>query len=318
MTDQFNKRVVVGMSGGVDSSVAAALLVEQGYDVIGITIKTHNYEDAGAVPHNPHSCCSLEGINDARAVCMRLGIPHYVVDFSRRFNREVIDRFTEEYLEGRTPNPCVLCNREIKWDALYAKAVSLGASFIAMGHYARVEKDTRTGRHFVRKGVDDEKDQSYALWNVKEEHLAATLLPLGGLTKEEVRREAERFGLLTAGKGESFEICFIPDDDYRRFLRERVAGLAESVSGGDILFEGKRVGVHDGYPFYTIGQRRGLNIAVGEPVYVTEIRADENVVVVGRAEELLRRACIAREVNWQKWPGLAEARRVVARIRYKD
>lgn len=311
-------RVVVGMSGGVDSSVAAALLVEQGHEVIGITIKTYAYEDVGGNAANESSCCSLDGINDARAVCLDLGIPHYVVDFSQPFRERVIDRFTAEYLAGNTPNPCVLCNRTIKWEELIRKGMALGADRVAMGHYARIGHDARTKRSWVTRGVDAGKDQSYALWALSQESLARTLFPLGEISKEEARRVAERLGLQTARKRESYEICFIPDNDYTRFLREEVPDLDARVKGGAVVFEGKNIGEHDGYPFYTIGQRRGLNVAVGEPVFVTEIDAERNTIVVGRQDDLLRQACIVSEITMQKFDFPTAPMRVHAKIRYKD
>lgn len=311
-------RVVVGMSGGVDSSVAAALLVEQGFDVIGITIKTYNYEEVGGNAANESSCCSLDGINDARVVCLDLGIPHYVLDFSRPFKEHVIDMFVEEYLAGNTPNPCVICNRKIKWEELIRKGMALGADHVAMGHYARLRHDEDSARYWIARGEDASKDQSYALWAVSQESLARTLFPLGEISKEEARRVAERLKVRTAQKQESYEICFIPDNDYTRFLRENVDGLDEKVKGGDVLFEGKKIGEHDGYPFYTIGQRRGLNVAVGEPVFVTEIRAGDNTITVGRKEDLEKKGCVVRDVNMQKYAFPREPLRVTAKIRYKD
>jgi tRNA-specific 2-thiouridylase len=306
------------MSGGVDSSVAAALLVEQGYDVVGITLKTYNYDDVGGNAANDTSCCSLDGINDARAVCADLGIPHYVLDFSAPFKEHVIDMFVDEYLAGNTPNPCVICNRKIKWEELIRKGLSIGAEYVAMGHYARLRHDNATGRYWIACGEDAGKDQSYALWAVSQESLSRTLFPLGEISKEEARRVAETHKVRTAHKQESYEICFIPDNDYTRFLRENVDGLEERVRGGDVMFEGKKIGEHDGYPFYTVGQRRGLNVAVGEPVFVTEIRAGDNTIVVGRKEELLHRRFSVHSVNMQKYPFPTEPLRVLAKIRYKD
>lgn len=311
-------RVVVGMSGGVDSSVAAALLVEQGYDVIGITIKTYNYDEVGGNAANESSCCSLDGINDARAVCMDLGIPHYVLDFSDPFKRDVIDMFVAEYLAGNTPNPCVICNRKIKWEEMIRKGEALGAEYVAMGHYAKLRHDAGTGRYWIARGEDASKDQSYALWAVAQESLARTRFPLGEISKDEARGIARRLRIRTAQKQESYEICFIPDNDYTRFLREAVRGLDGRVKGGDVLFEGRKIGEHDGYPFYTIGQRRGLNIAVGEPLYVTEISTGSNTITVGRKEDLAHPRCIARAVNMQKYAFPSEALRVTAKIRYKD
>ncbi len=318
MGENMAKRVVVAMSGGVDSSVAAALLVEQGWDVVGITIKTYNYEDVGGNGGNESSCCSLDGINDARRVAETLGVPHYVLDFSEAFGTHVIENFVGEYLSGRTPNPCVVCNRKIKWEELLRKADALGAGFIATGHYAAVRRDGPAGRFFVSRGRDASKDQSYALWGLTQESLARTLFPLASFTKPEVRALAEKFGLATAAKGESFEICFIPDNDFGRFLKERVPGLAEKVGGGEMVMDGEVMGRHQGYPFYTVGQRRGLGVAVGEPVYVTGIDAVNNRIELGRDPALFHRGLIARDVNMQKQGDEREPLKVTACIRYKD
>ncbi|MCZ7555672.1 MAG: tRNA 2-thiouridine(34) synthase MnmA [Bacteroidia bacterium] len=312
------KRIVVGMSGGIDSSVAAGILVEAGHDVIGVTIKTYNYDDIGGNAANDTSCCSLDGINDAREVCAQLGIPHYVFDFSQPFRENVIDRFIATYMEGSTPNPCVICNRKIKWEELIRKGMEIGADVVAMGHYARLGFDPANGRRWISRGRDSAKDQSYALWAVSQESLACTVLPLGDWTKAETRAWAESRGLRTAVKRESYEICFIPDNDYTRFLRENVKGLEQRVAGGSVLFEGKEIGRHDGYPFYTIGQRRGLNVAAGEALYVTGIDAASNTVTVGRKNELLRRSCVAGDVTMQKYPFPEAPVRVEAKIRYKD
>jgi tRNA-specific 2-thiouridylase len=311
-------RVVVAMSGGVDSSVAAAILVEQGYDVVGVTLKTYRYEDVGGNAANDTSCCSLDGINDARAVAAVLGVPHYVLDFSDRFGKVIIDNFVAEYLDGRTPNPCVRCNRSIKWAELLLKAQALGAGAIATGHYARLRRDPDSGRMIVSRGADRSKDQSYALWSVAQESLARTLLPLGGLTKPEVRDLAARYTLPVAKKGESFEICFIPDNNYERFLKERVPDLEQRVAGGDVVMDGKVVGQHRGYPFYTIGQRKGVGVATGEPVYVTGVDRARNRITIGGNGDLMRRSLIAADVNPGKYPDAGAGRRVRAHIRYKD
>ncbi|MBS4029143.1 MAG: tRNA 2-thiouridine(34) synthase MnmA [Ignavibacteriales bacterium] len=310
--------VVVAMSGGVDSSVAAALLAEQGYNLIGITIKTYRYEDVGGNIGNDSSCCSLDGINDARGIAAQFGFPHYVLDFSEIFGRTVIDTFADEYLSGRTPNPCVLCNREIKWAELIRKAEALGADYIATGHYARVRYDETRGRYIVSRGYDTSKDQSYALWGLTQHSLSRTLFPLSELPKPKVRELAEKFKLKTAKKGESYEICFIPDNNYERFLKERIPTLEKEVSGGQVLFEGNVVGEHHGFPFYTIGQRKGLEIAVGEKIYVTGIDAKTNTVTMGRVEELLHRKLIASKVNLIAYENLYEPKRVRAKIRYID
>jgi tRNA-specific 2-thiouridylase len=310
--------VVVGMSGGVDSSVAAALLVDQGYNVIGITIKTFNYDDVGGNDDNDKSCCSLDGINDARMVAAKLGFPHYVVDFSEAFGAQVIDNFVEEYLHGRTPNPCVICNRKIKWEEMIRKSTKLGADFIATGHYARVRKDESTHRFVVARGKDIQKDQSYALWGLTQDSLSRTMFPLAELTKPESRAIAERFGLHTAAKGESYEICFVTDNNYERFLRHRLPDLEKSVDNGDILMDGKVIGKHRGFPFYTVGQRKGIGVALPEPIYVTSIDYKENVIRVGHENDLLHTTLVATKLNLTKYEHLRDGKRLTVKIRYKD
>lgn len=309
--------VVVAMSGGVDSSVAAALLLEQGYRVIGMTMKTYDFDDVGGNVQNETSCCGLGAIHDARAVAGKLGIPHYVVDFREPFTEHVINNFVAEYLNGRTPNPCVICNREIKWGALLKKAEALGASKIATGHYARVRRDVARDRMVLSRAVYDAKDQSYALWAVSQEALGRTLFPLGKMTKPEVRSRAAALGLSNAQKQESFEICFVADFDHGRFLSEKVPSLEASVAGGRILRGGKEVGTHRGYPFYTIGQRKGIG-AFGEKVYVTEIDKESNTVVIGSQSDLLHRGLVASSVNWLSIGTLSGPMKVTAKVRYKD
>ncbi len=309
-------RVVVAMSGGVDSSVAAALLLEQGFEVIGITMKTYDFADVGGNVANESSCCGLDAFNDARMVAVKLGIPHYVVDFTSEFGRHVVDNFVQEYIQGRTPNPCIRCNKHVKWGALLAKAETLGASSIATGHYARLRFNDSTNRYSLLRPVDRNKDQTYALWSLDQASLSRTLFPLGGLTKPEVREIAASRGLKTANKEESYEICFVPDNDYRRFLRERRPALA-SAGEGEILFEGKVVGKHRGYQNYTIGQRNGIG-AFGERMYVTAVDPSRNTVSVGRGADLLRRELIARDVNLIGIREIEDGMKIEAQVRYRD
>ncbi len=312
-----NRTVAVGMSGGVDSSVAAALLVGQGYNVIGITMKTYDYMEVGGVPISESNCCDLRAVTDARAVADKLSIPHYVVNLREEFHGLVVQNFIDEYMNGRTPNPCVICNRKIKWGAMLEKAEELGAHCIATGHYARVRYDELQNRYILSRGKYAEKDQSYALWAVTQDSLSKTMFPLGELTKPEVRALAAQYGLINARKQESFEICFVPDDNYVRFLSERIPDLQERVSGGDIMQDGKVVGKHNGYPFYTIGQRRNIGVHK-QKMYVTAIDSQKNTIRIGTDNELYHRMLIADQVNWSGIAGLEKSMRVHAKVRYKD
>ena len=314
----MKKRVVVAMSGGVDSSVVAGILASQGYDLIGITIKTYKYEDVGGNVGNESSCCSLDGINDARAVATKLGFPHYVLDFSEKFGLEVIDNFVGEYLAGHTPNPCVVCNRKIKWEELIRKATALGADFIATGHYAKVRFDEQTKRYVISRGRDESKDQSYALWGLTQESLSRTLFPLAEMTKPQSRARGEQMGLPNMHKPESYEICFIPDNNYERFLKGRRPELEAQVAHGDIVMNGEVVGEHNGYPFFTVGQRKGLGVFRPDPLYVTGIDARNNRIEIGTEEKLFKPGLIARDINLIKYADCHQPRRVNARIRYKD
>lgn len=317
-SDRHEKTVVVAMSGGVDSSVAAALLCERGYRVIGVTMNLWDYDRVGGNVNRDSGCCSIDTMDDARAVCHVLGIPHFVVNFREEFEATVTEHFVREYLEGRTPNPCVRCNTYVKWGALLRKARELGADFIATGHYARITYDDARERYLLRRGVDRDKDQSYALWGIRPAGLRKTLLPVGEFTKTEVRQIASRLGLRTAAKPESQEICFIPDDNYGRFLRAKVPELQE-VEGGEIVDRhGRIVGRHRGYPFYTVGQRRGLGLSLGRPVYVTAIDPENNRVVVGDGDELLAQGLIATNINWVSIDGIDSPRPAEVKIRYRD
>ncbi|MFD2245007.1 tRNA 2-thiouridine(34) synthase MnmA [Pontibacter ruber] len=311
-------RVLVAMSGGIDSSVAAVMLHEQGYEVIGMTMKTWDYASSGGNKKET-GCCSLDSINDARDIAVKLGFPHYIIDIREEFGDYVINHFTEEYMAGRTPNPCVLCNTHIKWDALLRRADQLGCDFIATGHYANVREEN--GRYVISKGLDEHKDQSYALWGISQESLARTIFPLGKLRKTEIRQMAMDRGFTAlVNKPESYEICFIPDNDYRNFLKRRVEGLEEKVAGGEFVLEdGTVVGKHEGYPFYTIGQRKGLGIALGFPAYVTRIDKDQNRVVLGNFEDLAKNAMTVGKLSMGKYESLIDRPiPTVTKVRYND
>ncbi len=297
------KNVLVAMSGGVDSSVAAALLVEQGHNVIGVTMKTFCYSEAEAESTGPtRSCCGLDGIMDARLVADRLGIPHYVFDVEREFTRDVIDDFVSEYAAGRTPNPCVRCNGNTKFRDLLRRGTMLGCDFIATGHYARMGTDAR-GEPVLLRGVDEKKDQSYFLWALPPEMLPKLMFPLGELTKPEVREMARQLGLSTAEKPESMEICFVPTGDYAGFLGKRLGADHPSLSPGALVTSsGEVIGEHDGYARYTVGQRRGLGGGRSLPLYVIGTRPQTREVVVGTADELLRGDVAIGELNWLAAP----------------
>ena len=313
-----DKRVIVAMSGGVDSSVAAALLHQQGYEVIGVTMKTWGFMEVGGAPKHESGCCSLDAIFDAKNVATNLGFPHYTVDFTKAFEDAVIENFVDEYLHGRTPNPCVVCNRKIKWEELLKKADSLDAKYVATGHYAIVDFNPVINRYTLRYSKDNRKDQTYALWGLTQESLSRTLFPLGNLTKEEVRKIAEEFDLKTASKPDSQEICFVADNNYERFLRERIPDVIENIEEGDFVYHGKKVGKHKGIPFYTVGQRRGLNVALGKPVYVKEINPITKTIEIADKEELLESVVTAVDINYVSKEELKVGEIVFAKIRYAD
>ena len=310
-------KILVAMSGGIDSTVAAVMLREEGYEVVGITMKTWDYQNSGGSKKET-GCCSLDSINDARSIAVQYGIHHMILDIRDEFGDYVIDNFVEEYLAGRTPNPCVLCNTHIKWEALLKRANQLDCEFIATGHYAQIRNENN--RYIISKGLDEHKDQSYVLWGLSQESLARTRFPLGGFHKADIKQMAIDRGFTElAKKSESYEICFVPDNDYRGFLKRKVEGLEERVDGGNFVNrEGKVLGKHKGYPFYTVGQRKGLEIALGEPMFVLEIQPDTNTVVLGREEELQRKGMWVRNLNLQKFASIEKPMEALTKVRYKD
>lgn len=315
MNSNKNKTVVVAMSGGVDSSVAAALLKEEGFNLIGITMKTWGYDD---FPEKDSGCCSLETIYNAKNVANSLGFNHYTLDFTEKFNDIVIKNFLTEYLKGNTPNPCVLCNKSIKWGVLLEKAESLGADYIATGHYAKVEYDDISKRYFISKAEDKIKDQSYALWQVSQFGLSKTIFPLGKFTKIEIRDRARKLGLKSADTPDSQEICFVPNDNYRELIQIRFPDFNEKISGGDIIYNNKKVGTHKGYPYYTIGQRKGLNISIGKRLYVSGIDAEGNKIIIDDEKNLYHTDFILKEINLMKSEKIENPVKANVKIRYND
>lgn len=309
----MKQRVVVGMSGGVDSSVAAWLLQRQGYEVIGVTMQIWQDEDMGQQA-SQGGCCGLSAVEDARQVAEMLGIPYYVMNFKRQFREKVMDYFVAEYLRGRTPNPCIACNRYVKWESLLRRSLELGADYIATGHYARVDR-LENGRYAIRNSVTAKKDQTYALYSLTQEQLAHTLMPVGEYTKEEIRKIAMEQGLPVAHKPDSQEICFIPDDDYGAFIDREAPGEVPPP-GNFVTRDGQVLGRHKGITHYTVGQRRGLELAMGHRVFVTQIRPETNEVVIGENEDTFAGRVLCDGVNFMAVEDLAEPRRVIAKIRY--
>lgn len=305
------------MSGGIDSTVAALMLHEQGYEVIGITMKTWDYTSTNSVGKET-GCCNVDSFNDARKAAVDHGFPHYILDIREEFGSSVIENFIDEYMSGRTPNPCVLCNTHIKWNALLKRADALDCEFIATGHYVKVRKENE--RFVLSKARDLTKDQSYVLWGLGQECLGRSIYPLGDMLKTEVRQLAYDMGYEELSKkAESYEICFVPDNDYRNFLKNNVQGLEAQVSGGDfVLSNGEKVGKHKGYPFYTIGQRKGLDIALGRPVFVTRIIPETNTIVLGDIDELNQSVVEVQGLNYIKYGYIPEGLEAVTKIRYKD
>lgn len=311
------KKVMLAMSGGVDSSCALILLQRQGYEVIGATMHFYDNEDIGL---NSKTCCSLNDVEDAKAVASRFNVPHYVFNFKDRFKRDVIDRFNSEYLKGHTPNPCIDCNRYLKFDALSERAEMMECDYIATGHYARIDFDEASGRYLLKKAVSggesNKKDQSYVLYNLTREQLAHTLFPLGSMEKDEVRRIAEENGLVNHDKPDSQDICFVPDGDYARFIREYTGILPQKGNVTDK--NGNVLGQHKGIINYTVGQRKGLGIAFGKPLYVIGKNAGDNTVTVGESEDLYSDTLIADELNWISIDKITDSLKCRAKTRYSQ
>lgn len=306
-------RVIIGMSGGVDSSVAAYLLKKQGYEVIGITMKLRSNEDFEQ-DSGRDSCCSLSSVDDARRVCDKLNIPYYVVNFTEIFEKKVVNYFINEYFEGRTPNPCIACNKYLKFDALLKKAEALEAKYVATGHYARIIYEKNLKRYLIKKSATATKDQTYVLYNLSQNQLERILMPLGDYTKEETRKIAEELDLDVANKPDSQEICFIEDNDYGKFLENKRGDRIKS--GKFVDTKGNVLGTHKGIVHYTIGQRKGLGIALGKPMFVVDIIPEKNLVVLGEEHEVFKNELLAVNGNFLPFDQLQHPMRVKAKIRY--
>ena len=293
----MKEKVLVAMSGGVDSSVTLLKIIEMGYEAIGVTMKLWEYKDFGGNNLQENNCCAVSSINKAKLVCERMDVPHYTIDFTDSFRKNVVDNFVDEYIEGKTPNPCVRCNSFIKWDTFIEQADILGAKYIATGHYAQIGQNNNG--YFIKEGVDKRKDQSYVLWGIPKETLSKTILPLGDLTKEEVRQIARDNKLETAEEPESMEICFIADNNYKRFINEYASEKVSHIENGKTLDEdGKQLGNNEGYINYTIGQRKGIGLSNPNPLYVKEINPKNNTIVVGEKNSLFKNICKVKHLNW--------------------
>lgn len=311
-------KVMVGMSGGVDSSVAALLMKQKGYEVIGLTITSIKQEDDCKADGQESGCCGYSAVIDAGDICEYLNITHKLMDLSEIFKDKIIDNFIKEYLDGRTPNPCTLCNPIIKWGEVLKKADSLNCYYYSTGHYANVLFSEETGRYYISKGKDPFKDQSYFLWGLSQEQLSRTIFPLGNLTKPEVRKIAAEFGLKVHNKIESQEICFVTNNDYQDFLKKAVPEIETKFDGGDIVFDGMVVGKHKGYPFYTIGQRKGLGISYHKPLFVKKIIPESNTIEVAVEEDISGNGLVAEQVNLMKYSEIDQSKIFNIKIRYRD
>ena len=293
------KTVLVAMSGGVDSAVALLKVIDMGYNAIGVTMKLWEYKQVGGNVMKDTNCCAIESINNAKLVCERLGVPHYTIDFTNDFKEKVIDNFVDEYLAGRTPNPCVRCNSYVKWDTFIEQADKLGADYIATGHYAIIEN--KENNYEIKRGLDSHKDQSYVLWGIPKETLSRTILPLGNLTKKEVRKIARENNFENADTPESMEICFIPDNNYKRFIREYTKDEVQNINnkkGRTLNEEGAEIGSNDGYINYTVGQRKGIGLSNPEPLYVKKINSENNSITVSDKKSLFSKECSVSNINW--------------------
>lgn len=306
------KKVVIGMSGGVDSSVAAWLLQQQGYEVWGVTMQIWQDENPEEIEENG-GCCGLSAVDDARRVANQLNIPYYVMNFKKDFKEKVIDYFMDEYLHGRTPNPCIACNRYVKWESLLKRSLDIGADYIATGHYAQIAQ-LPNGRYVLKKSATSAKDQTYALYNLTQEQLSHTLMPVGAYTKDQIRKFAEELGLQIANKPDSQEICFVPDKDYAGFIEEN--SDAKIPEGNFVTSDGTVIGRHKGITHYTVGQRKGLNLSMGKPVFVLEIRPETNEVVIGDNTEVFSTTLYANRLNWMAMEDLEGEKRFLTKIRY--